>query len=249
MPLIIWVILGSLTGSLVALGLAYLFLYRIPWTHHHARMLVSFAAGVMLTVAFLDLIPESFESSALSPETALLWVFGGFLFFFVVEKVLLLYHCHDEHCGVHTSRSLVITGDTIHNLLDGIAIAVAFLVDVRLGIVTAFAIALHEIPQEIGDLAVLTAGGMPRRKALVVNALSGAVSVVGALAAYFFFQTVEALVPALLAFTGGAFLYVVAADLIPEIHLERRRWHMVLQAIIFFIGALVMFLVGRIAHA
>ncbi len=243
MPLSLWITLGSLTGGAVAVCIAYLTLHKIEWTHDRARALISFAAGVLLAVSFLDLLPESFEEGG-EPKAMLAYAFVGILLFFFVEKLLIWYHCHEEHCEVHTSSYMVMIGDTIHDFLDGIAIAVAFLVDVKLGFVTSIAVALHEIPQEIGDLAVLIAGGMKKKQALLFNILSALASLVGALLGYVFLSEIEGFVPSLVALTAGGFIYISAADLIPEIHHETRRRHIIWQFLIFLLGAAVVLALG-----
>jgi zinc and cadmium transporter len=247
MPIILWIILGSLLGSIVAVGLAYVFLYKLPWTHERSHGVVSFAAGVLLAVAFLDLLPESLEKDALASQTILQWVFFGVVAYYFIEHLLLWYHCHKERCEVHTSSAMIILGDIFHNFLDGVAITAAFLLDIKLGIVTSLAVTLHEIPQEISDLAVLVSGGMKKQRALLVNIASASVSLLGALLAYVFFADLTELVPVLAALTAGGFIYIATADLIPESHRGgTNRAHITSQFIIFLFGIMVVLIFGKI---
>ena len=251
---LIWILTASALSGLVALALALALYKGKLWSHDRSHDFLSFAAGTLLTVAFLDLLPEAAEAyeemlGEHAVDTAALAVLGGFLAFFVIEKLLFWYHCHEEVCEVHTSSTMILVGDTLHNLLDGAAIAVAFLVDPAVGVATTLAVFLHEIPQEVADFSVLLSSGMSPRRAIGWNALSAAASLAGALLAYFFSTQVAGALPFLLAMTAGGFMYVAASDLIPEIHKERRRAVMARQFAIFLIGCGVIFAMTRLlAH-
>jgi zinc and cadmium transporter len=147
-------------------------------------------------------------------------VLGGILTFFVLEKLVLWRHCHDEgECSVHRSTvALVIFGDAIHTFVDGVVIAAAVLISVPLGLTTALAIVAHEIPQEAGDFAILLSAGFSRSRALVLNLTSAIGGVLGAIAMLAFGSAAPAAVPFVLAFAAGNFLYVAMADLIPTLH-------------------------------
>lgn len=250
---LVWILIASPLSALIALGLALLFLRAKVWTHDRSHLFLSFAAGTLLTVSFLDLIPEAFEAfeemrGEHAVDEAALWVLGGFLLFFTIEKLILWYHCHEEHCEVHRSPSMIIIGDTLHNFLDGIAIAASFIVSVPVGIATTVAVFFHEIPQEVADFSVLL-DRMKHRTAILINSLSALASVAGALVGYFFSTQVEGALPVLLAITAGGFIYIPAADLIPEIHKETRRPQMVRQFLAFVIGCATILAVSRMfAH-
>ncbi len=247
MPLLLWIILGTLLGSIVAIGLAYVFLYKLPWTHERSHGVISFAAGVLLAIAFLDLLPESLEGGAFESDTILRWAFIGVVAYYLIEHLLLWYHCHKERCEVHTSSYMIILGDAFHNFLDGVAIAAAFLLDINLGIITSLAVTLHEIPQEIGDLAILVSGGMQKRRALLVNIVSAFVSLLGALLTYIFFANVTELVPIIGALTAGGFIYIATADLIPESHRGGvDRAHILNQFLIFLFGIITILIFSKI---
>lgn len=251
---LLFILTASGLSGLVALFLALALYKGKLWTHDRSHDFLSFAAGTMLTVAFLDLLPEAaeaFESTGIEHaiDRAALMVLLGFLLFFVVEKLLLWYHCHEEHCDVHTSATMVIVGDTMHNFLDGVAIAVSFLVSPVVGLATSVAVFIHEIPQEVADFSVLLSGGMKPGRAIAFNALSALASLVGALLAYFFSTTVAGVLPIMLSITAGGFIYISAADLIPEIHKERRRSRMVRQFGFFLVGCASIYVLIRLfAH-
>lgn len=245
------IIAASALSGVIALAAALTLLRGKLWSHARSHLFLSFAAGTLLSVAFLDLLPEAFEAleearGGGAIETASLLVLIGFLLFFSIEKLILWYHCHEEKCEVHTSVPMVLLGDTLHNFLDGVAIAASFLVSVPVGLATTLAVFIHEIPQEVADFSVLLGSGMKPRRALGFNILSSLASLFGAIAAYAWVSSVEGLLPFLLALTAGGFIYISSADLIPEIHRETRRSRMVQQFLIFFIGFLLVMAVTRV---
>jgi len=183
----------------------------VPW-------LVSYAVGSLLGAALLGLMPEALSS--LAPPMALGTLLCGILTFFILEKLVLWRHCHDaDECTVHKSTAtLVIIGDAVHTLVDGVVIAAAVLISPSLGIATAFAVIAHEIPQEAGDFAVLLAAGYSRTRALLLNLSSALGGIVGAAGMLLFAADAPRLVPFVLAFAAGNFLYVAMADLIPTLH-------------------------------
>jgi zinc and cadmium transporter len=207
--------LGSLGGVLMA-GL-FLFVGDrlrprvVPW-------LISYAVGTLLGAALLGLLPQALES--LTPTSVFGTMLGGIVVFFVLEKLVLWRHCHDDHeCAIHRSTApLIVIGDAFHTLVDGVAIASAVMVSPPLGVTTALAVAAHEIPQEVGDVAILLGAGIGRWKALGLNILSGLAGIVGAAAMLLFARSLPSLLPYALAFAAGNFLYVAMADLIPSLH-------------------------------
>ena len=183
---------------------------------------ISYAVGTLLGAALLALLPQALEHLAAS--TALGTLLGGVLTFFLLEKFLLWRHCHDnQDCEVHTSSaaSLVIIGDAFHTFVDGAVIAAAVLTSIPLGLTTALAVAAHEVPQEVGDVAILLRAGYSRRRALSLNVVSAAGGVLGALAMLFASKSLPDALPYVLAFAAGNFLYVAMADLIPDLHRGR----------------------------
>jgi zinc and cadmium transporter len=207
-------LLGSCGGVLVATSLV-LFPDQvrrriIPW-------LVSYAVGALLGVALLALLPEALE--ALAPQPVFATLLGGIMLFFVLEKLVLLRHCHTDECDVHPAAApLVLIGDGFHNFIDGAIICAAVLTSIPLGVNTAVAVAAHEIPQEVGDVAILLACGYSRGRALLLNVVSGASGIVGALMAFVAVQIVPSVRPYVIALSSGSLLYIAMSDLIPDLH-------------------------------
>jgi zinc and cadmium transporter len=209
-------VLGSLGGLLTASTFLLLGdglrVQLVPW-------LISYAVGTLLGVALLALLPEALE--LLPPATALGTLLAGVLVFFLLEKLVLWRHCHDsQECEVHTSSaaSLVIVGDAFHTFVDGAVIAAAVVTSVPLGVTTALAVAAHEIPQEVGDVAILLRAGYSRARAFTLNLMSAAGGVLGALGMLVASQWIPNVLPYVLSFAAGSFLYVAMSDLIPDLH-------------------------------
>jgi zinc and cadmium transporter len=207
-------LVGSCGGLLVASSLL-LFTHSarsrlVPW-------LVSYAVGALLGVALLALLPEALAS--LKPANVFGTLLAGILTFFVLEKLVLLRHCHTDECHVHSSTApLVIVGDAFHNFMDGAIVCAAVLTSVPLGVNTAIAVAAHEIPQEVGDVAILLAAGYSRGRALMLNVVSGAAGLVGALVAYGAVEIIPGVRPYVLAFSSASLIYIAMSDLIPDLH-------------------------------
>lgn len=236
-----WVFVGSVLSLIGGIVLA---LRKKPFTHNQSMLVVSFAAGVLLSTAILDLLPEAMEQfqAVGSVETMWWWLLSGVVFLFLLEKLLIWYHHHhDEHTHRQTVPLMITAGDTIHNMIDGIVIAASFIADPKLGVVTALAVAAHEIPHEMGDFGVLLAKGWGRWKTIFMNMLSACASFAGAVGVLALGSRVVEIVPALLAFSAGSFLYLACSDLIPELHHEceegKNHHHQnILQIIVFGIG-------------
>ena len=235
------VILASTGGSLFSLVGGMLLLSKRLSVSRVQRVAIPFAAGALLAAAFIDLLPEAFEATG--ALKASITVLAGFVLFFIFERFLGWFHHHHAHPDTHphehkqkTTRSLIVLGDTLHNLIDGLVIGAAFLVDPATGVITAFAIAAHEIPQEIGDFGVLLSLGMRRRNVLLVNIASAFATIIAAVTVYGLGGAIEGLEPILLALTAGMFIYIAASDLVPTIHNETSVRVANLQTIIFIIG-------------
>ena len=228
-------VLGSAGGLLLA---SVILFFRqdvrtrvVPW-------LVSYAVGTLLGAALLALAPEALRS--IEPSHALGTLLAGILTFFILEKLVLWRHCHDEHeCSVHpATATLVIVGDAVHTFVDGIVIAAAVLISVPLGVTTALAIVAHEIPQEAGDFAILLSAGYSRSKALVLNLTSAIGGLAGAAAMLTFGSQAPAIVPYVLAFAAGNFMYVAMSDLIPTLHRGTVDSNAVRQVALIALGVL-----------
>ena len=208
---------GSLGGVLIASALLFfnerLRVKLVPW-------LVSYAVGTLLGVALLVLLPEAL--TRLPPRTVLGSLLAGIMLFFLLEKLVLWRHCHTHDCEAHgMAAPMVIIGDAFHNFLDGVVIGTAVRTSVPLGISTALAVATHEIPQEIGDMAILLHAGYSRRKALILNLVSGVSAVLGALVAVLALAWVPPVTEYVLSIAAAGFLYIAMADLIPDLHRGR----------------------------
>lgn len=217
---------------------------------------VSFAIGALLGAAFLALLPHALRGTS-DYHTLGLAVLLGILGFFVLEKLVLWRHCHTEHCEAHTpaaddhgqaAGTLILIGDGLHNLVDGVLIAAAFLTDIHLGIVTSLAVAAHEIPQEVGDFAILLDSGFSRRKALLFNVLSSLTTLIGALIAYWSLAYMTDALPYILAIAASSFIYIAVADLIPGLH-KRLHFSATLQQLaLISAGVMVIWLAHSTLH-
>jgi zinc and cadmium transporter len=208
--------------------------------------LISLSAGALMGGAFLHLLPEASEK--LNNENMYSIVLFSFILFFLIEKVLHWRHCHKKNCDVHTFGYMNLFGDAVHNFIDGLVIASTFLIDVKLGVITSFAIALHEIPQEIGDFGVLLYSGFSRKKALYSNFLVALTAVFGGIFGYFLSFQIENMTSYLLPFAAGGFIYIAASDLMPEIRKETSLKKSLLSFGIFLVGITIMYLVKFIGH-
>ena len=179
--------------------------------------LISYAVGTLLGVALLALVPEALD--ALPATAALGALLAGILGFFMLEKLVIWRHCHTEGCDAHdSSAALILIGGSLHNFTDGAIVGAAVLTSLPLGITTALAVAAHQIPQEVGDYAILLDAGYSRRRAFVMNTLSASTCALGAVAVYAAASWTPTALPYVLAFAAGSFLYVAMSDLIPGLH-------------------------------
>ncbi len=249
-----WIILliAATLGSIISLIGGLYLLYGKWGAQKLQRIAVPFAAGALLAAAFVDLLPEALHDG--DPRDVALAVLIAFLLFFVLERTLSWFHHHHEetdHAHQHGRRNaeLIIIGDTLHNLIDGIAIGAAFLVNPATGIVTTIAIAAHEIPQEIGDFGLLLSKGMAKKKILLVNFVSALATVVGAVAVFGMGGTLPISEPLLLAAITGFFIYIAASDIIPTIHAEPRRAVANMQTVVLLLGVVFVGVTTTIAHS
>jgi zinc and cadmium transporter len=274
MELLLWIIGFSLIGGLLSVMVASSFLLLSNDARNTAvPHLVSFAIGALLGASFLGLIPHAMEHEyAIDPHNIGLTLLLGLLSFFLLEKMVLWRHCHSDHCEGHLPKrdqdesnhdhvqhnhqdnknkaagTLILVGDTIHNFVDGILIAAAFMTDTHLGIVTALAIAAHEIPQELGDFVILLHSGFSRRKALYYNMLSSLGTVVGALLAYFMLSDMQQLLPYILIVAASSFIYVAVADLIPGLHHKVKLSETLQQISLIAAGTLFIYVAHSTLH-
>jgi zinc and cadmium transporter len=216
--MLVWIIVFSLLGSVGALlGAALVLILPEKFRKILVANLVSYATGTLLGAVFLGLIPKALEKS--SSPGILAWLLGGILFFFVMEKLVLWRHCHLPECDVHASAGpLLLIGDAVHNFTDGVIIAGAFLLSPPLGFATGLAVIAHEIPQELGDFAILLESSYSRGRALLYNTISALATLPGALLGYYFLACMMQAVPIILLVGAASFLYIAMVDLTPYLH-------------------------------
>ncbi len=255
-----WIITFSVLGGLLSAAAGGVFLLlgderRTSLLPH----LISLATGTLLGAAFLGLLPEALDSVARDgAHWVTVSVLAGLVFFFLLEKMVIWRHCHEEHCEGHTDNpgadtrvavgTLILVGDAIHNFVDGVLIAAAFLSDVRLGVVTSLAVAAHEIPQEVGDLAILLHSGYSRRRAFTYNVAVSFATVAGALCAWVGLSQLETALPYVLAVAASSFIYVAVADLIPGLHARTALRDSVQQVSLMVLGIGLVYGLHRALH-
>ena len=240
-------------GSLLSLTLAYLF-SKLKMVNY-ADYFVSFAVGTLLGAAFLEIIPHAYELSRDLHQISLI-VLIGILVFFILEKLLVWRHCHGSHCENHSpvvnhdvkKGSILIIGDCFHNFIDGILISSAFIVDINLGLITALAIIVHEIPQEISNFSILINSGYSLSRTLVMNIVTGCAMILGAILAYFVLNDLEFLIPMILAFAASSMIYVAISDLIPSLHKKVEIKQTLQQTFSIFLGVLIIYFLHSLIH-
>ncbi|MBI2329973.1 ZIP family metal transporter [Candidatus Daviesbacteria bacterium] len=222
MSLLGYILFFTLLGSVISLIGGILLLISKKFAVKVSHFLTSFAAGTLLGTAFFDLLPEALEIGG-EEANIFLWALIGVLLFFLLERFV---HHHDQGLHPQDRKSvipLIVVGDTVHNFIDGVAMAATFLISIPLGIVTSLAVAVHEIPQEIGDFGLMVSKGLTRKKVLMINFLSASAALIGAVLTYFVRDRIDGLLPMALSLTAGFFIYIAAANLIPEIHHNENR--------------------------
>ncbi len=242
-----WIMLFSVLGSVGAIAGAALLLFFQEGTRKILLpCLLSYAIGTLLGAAFLGMIPNALEqNTALAISGTVL---AGIVIFFVLEKIIIWRHCHEVECEAHGSAGpLILIGDAFHNFVDGFVIAAAFLTSVPLGIAASLAVIAHEIPQEVGDFAILLENGYSKTRALALNTLSSLATLPGAVIAYFFLGATREAVPFILALSAASFIYIAVADLVPGLHRQTGLKSAIRQIVLVLagIGTIAIF---RLAH-
>ncbi|MCF7969947.1 MAG: ZIP family metal transporter [Methylococcaceae bacterium] len=232
---------------------------------------ISFATGALLAVAFWGLIPHAFEEVGSSEiQTLSGSIMLGLLLFFTLEKLLIWRHCHSSRCEAHidtdehdhghghghshahgshqSAGTMILIGDGLHNFVDGVLIAAAFLTDVQLGIVTSLAVAAHEIPQEVGDFAILLHSGFSKKKALIYNVLASLTTVLGGVLAYYSLAGLHDSLPYFLAIASSSFIYIAVADLIPTLHKKTDIKTSLQQIALILAGVILIISLHGVAH-
>jgi zinc and cadmium transporter len=243
-----WIIVFSVLGSVGALlGAALVLALPEKIRKFLVTNLISYATGTLLGAVFLGLVPKALKEST-SPGI-LVWLLVGILFFFIMEKLILWRHCHTPDCDVHASAGpLLLIGDAFHNFVDGVIIAGAFLLSIPLGIATGLAVVAHEIPQELGDFAILLDSGYSRSTALLYNLVSSLATLPGALLGYYFLAPMVQVVPYILLAGAASFLYIALVDLTPYLHRRFGLADSLLQLGLIFAGIATIWLLRLPGH-
>lgn len=233
----------SFIGSILGLIGGVILLFNAQFAKKFSVPLIAFAAGAILGATFLDLLPEAVKFGG---ENIFLLTLVGLVLFFLIEDFILHFHHHEKHVhSIKTAIPLLLISDAVHNFIDGVVIAASYLTDPKLGLVVAVATFMHEVPQEIGDFAVLISVGVSRRKTLLAHFLTACTTFLGAILTYFFFNRSTALLGPLLSLAAGMFLYIASADILPELtHDEHKniRWQI---AGLFLLGILLVYLLTK----
>ncbi len=241
---LISIILATLAGGIISVLLAATL--ALSMLARFADKMVAFAVGVLLTSALTDILPEALDLG-LDIEQAGWVLLGGLAGFFLLEKMALWRHDHATTEG-HTSNSpqvaMIIIGDGLHNFVDGILIAAAFLTDPKLGWAAALAVMAHEIPQEISDFMVLLGAGVSKVRALALNALSGAAMTLGGILGWLALDQAQIAIPYILVLAAASFIYIAVADLVPELHRKRKPHDIAIQLTLMLLGVCT----ARLAH-
>jgi len=246
----------TLAGGVLSVLAAAIFAFSAR--ARHVPVLISYAIGALLGAAFLEILPHAFETAG-NPLRVTATILAGILLFFVLEKLVLWRHCHEEQCEAHEVRVtqhddhgrsglMIMIGTTFHNFVDGILIATAFLADLQVGLVTAIAIITHEVPQEVGDFLVLLHSGYSKRFAFAINVLSSCAMTAGGIFAYFALRTMQQWIPPLLGLAAASMIYVAVADLIPGLHRRPEIRATVQQVALISAGILTVWGVGALMH-
>ncbi|MBU1146675.1 ZIP family metal transporter [Patescibacteria group bacterium] len=235
-----WIIASTVVVSLISLIGVFTLALREKYLEKILLTLVALASGALMGGAFIHLLPEAIERA--DSKSVFSWVLVAFVVFFVVEKILQWRHCHEENCEIHTFGHMSLLGDGVHNFIDGLIIAAAFVENFGLGIVVTAVVILHEVPQEIGDFGTLLYAGFKKREALLVNFLSAVMAVAGGIIGYFLANASENFINILIPFAAGGFIYIGASDLLPEIRKTTKLKESVGTLVMFVLGIAIIYL-------
>ncbi len=247
MPIIFTAVIASSLSSLLGLLGGFGLLAGAQWVQRYSKYFVSFAAGAMLSAALFDLLTEAIGEFPNDLSKIFGWTLAGFMLFFLIEKFLLWHHHTHAHAeGEETPQlaKLIIFGDAIHNAIDGMVLAAAFATSIPLGVATATAVFFHEIPQELGDFSIMIHSGMKRGRVALWNVLGALVSPLATLAAFSFIEHTTSVALPLLGIAAGSFLYIASADLVPQIHREKKLGATIWQLLWLTVGILAIVGVG-----
>lgn len=225
-------VLGSV-GAIISASILLLFKEKVQ--KKLVPCLISFAIGTLLAAALLGMIPKALSQS--EPLLITSFILGGIILFFFLEKSILWRHCHNQDCELHSATgSILVIGDAFHNFIDGVVIAASFLISFPIGITASLSVIAHEIPQEIGDFAILLESGYSKRKAFLLNLLSSSFTIPAAIISYYLLDVVRSIIPYTLAISASSFIYIALSDLTPSLHQKTGLGYNLRQIILIFAG-------------
>jgi zinc and cadmium transporter len=256
------ILLGTLAAGIGSVWLAAWLSFGI--VSRYTQHMLSLAAGALLATAFLHLLPEAFESGV-EPHNLFATLLVGLLFFFLLDKAELWHHGHEHHHGHHADSTenhhhdhahhhpasggwAILAGDSVHCFGDGVLIASAFLVDLRLGIVAALAVLAHEVPHHMGDLVVLRESSGNRQVAVLKVSLAGAITALGGVAGFLLLEQLQGFLPYMLTIASSSFIYVALADLIPQLQKRLSSRETAAQIVWLVSGIALVSVVSYLAH-
>lgn len=250
MTILTYILIFTALGGVFSLigGLLLLFNRK---TKRITHILSSFAAGALLGAVFFELLPEGTHQAEelVGGFSFYLYILMGIIIFYLLERVIHWQHNYDKETTREPIVPMIVIGDTIHNFVDGIAIAAAFLVSIPVGIMTSLVVSAHEIPQEIGDFGVLLKKGLSRKKILLINLISALVSIIGALLTYYLGIAFSNFSVIFIAIAAGFFLYISLSNLVPEIHHENRKGFALAETAALLGGILITYLTITTLHS
>ena len=249
-----WIIGTCFAGGLISLFFAVIIFKNASNTL--ITNMVSLAVGTLLTTAFLEIIPHAMELSKDFHDTSFI-ILIGILALFILEKLLIWRHCHGVNCESHSLEkemnqnkrgSIIVGGDLFHSFVDGVLIASAFLVNINLGLVTAFSIIAHCLPQEMSNFSVLLDSGFTKFKAYMFNIASSVATLIGALLSFYILSMMNHLIPSILALAASSMIYVSVSDLIPDLHKKTETKESIRQILLIAVGVLIIYIIHSYLH-
>lgn len=240
----LYMILALILGSVGSVALAAsLLLLSDRKMYKISELLVSLAGGTLLGAAFLGMMPKA--ASMLNPDLVFKLMLGGIAVFFVLEKIILWRTCQNKDCQRQQDASapLILIGDGFHNFIDGVVIVAAFHTSIAFGIAVSISVFAHEVPQEIADFGILIKNGYSRKKALIMNLISGSTALLGGLIAYYTIDAINNIVPYVLALSASSFIYIALADLVPQMHKSTKIRHSLVQISLIVLGIGIIYVI------
>ena len=234
--------MGSIGAIVIALGFLNL---TKKFQKSLVTWLVAYATGTLLAAAALGMIPTAISKAGNAMQIVMAFFLGGLIFFFILEKLVIWRHCHDAECVItgEAAGPIIIIGDAFHNFVDGIVIAASFLINFTFGIAISLSVIAHEIPQEIGDLAILVDKNYSKNKAFLYNTLSGLATIPAGIIGFFILDWISMAIPYVLAISAASFRYIALSDLTPELHQKLGLKHSLIQLTLIIAGIITMILI------